>query len=82
MLGNLSADPEGVTACLMLDQWDMTLQIIKFFLASKYRHLCKEVYWSLGNILQHKSPEVQNKLSLRTHDLSWLGSRFASPVEQ
>lgn len=80
MLGNLSADPDGITASLMLDKWDMTLVIIKFFLASKYRHLCKEVYWSLGNILQHKNPDVQKKLSLRTHDLTWLGSRVSLPT--
>ncbi|XP_073984220.1 uncharacterized protein [Rhodnius prolixus] len=65
----LSTDPDGNTVNVLLDNWDITLRIIKFLMRSNYRHLCKELFWSLGNIIRHNSPEIKSKLATKADDL-------------
>ncbi|XP_014283201.1 transmembrane and coiled-coil domain-containing protein 6 isoform X2 [Halyomorpha halys] len=39
LLGNMSADQEGITACTMIAKWAITCRIFKFFSTTSYRHL-------------------------------------------
>ncbi|KAK9504206.1 hypothetical protein O3M35_010591 [Rhynocoris fuscipes] len=68
-LGSLSTDPDGVTVNILLDDWNTTMYIIKFLMRSNYKHLCKELFWSLANIIRSNSPEVKNKLATKADDL-------------
>ncbi|XP_014262310.1 uncharacterized protein LOC106674215 [Cimex lectularius] len=71
-LGNLSIDANGYTANVILDNWEIMLKTMRIFMNSSYKHLCKELFWVLGTMLRHDSPDVQQKLITRARDLQWL----------